>query len=135
MDSQLASTSKIPPQFAANINIADYFTHMPTELFLSLVNRRLIEVIPDLDGLPHVQVDPAIRVLYFGILYFGCSLKASNLLPNQGADYAQTCYIGCLRSLVDWQRLASGRIEDFIAATFMVNIKNKKGLSIETFCR
>ncbi|KND93071.1 hypothetical protein TOPH_02093 [Tolypocladium ophioglossoides CBS 100239] len=90
-----------------------YFTHTPTDMFLSLVNKRLIELIPDIAGLPHVHLDYSILVLYYAIL---------NALAERGIDYAKLCYLGCLRALPGWQQEATGSTTDFIAALFMTRV-------------
>ncbi|KAF6821986.1 fungal specific transcription factor [Colletotrichum musicola] len=99
--------------------IKNYFAHMQTEMFLSLVNRKLIELIPDLLELPHVHLDPAILVVYYGILYHGCALGASFVGDEESLQYVRMLYLCCLRSLPLWQREATGTTTDFIAAIFM----------------
>lgn len=89
-------------------------------MFLSLANKRLIELIPDIVGLPHVHLDYSILVLYYAILYHGCTLNASNTPAGRGVDYAKSCYLGCLRAIPGWQQEATGSTTDFIAALFMV---------------
>ncbi|KAJ0325455.1 hypothetical protein Brms1b_000763 [Colletotrichum noveboracense] len=66
----------IPPELCKQW-IENYFTHMQTEMFVSLINLKLIKLIPDLLDLPHVHLDPAILVVYYGILYHGCALGAT----------------------------------------------------------
>lgn len=93
---------------------------MHTEMFNSLVNRKLIELIPDLLDLPHVHLDPAILVVYYSILYHGCALSATLEGSPDNLQYLRMLYLCCLRSLPLWQREATGTTTDFIAATFMV---------------
>jgi hypothetical protein len=93
---------------------------MPTEMFKSLVNRKLINMIPDLLELPHVHLDPAIIVVYYGILYHGCALDATFEESLGNLQYLRMLYLCCLRSLPLWQREATGTTTDFIAAAFMV---------------
>lgn len=91
-------------------------------MFLSLVNRKLIELIPDIIGLPHVHLDPAILVVYYGILYHGCGLPVSGTDPRNSQEYMRKLYLGCLRSLPAWQREATGSTTDLMAAIFMVSL-------------
>nr|XP_036577229.1 fungal specific transcription factor [Colletotrichum truncatum]KAF6784141.1 fungal specific transcription factor [Colletotrichum truncatum] len=99
--------------------IENYFTHMHTEMFVSLINLKLIKLIPDLLELPHVHLDPAILVVYFGVLYHGCALGATFEGSADGIQYVRMLYLCCLRSLPLWQREATGTTTDFIAAVFM----------------
>lgn len=101
-----------------------YFAHMPCATFMSLIDRRLIELIPDILGLPHVHIDPVILVVYYCILYHGCFLRDSNVAPQSGVDYVRNHYIGCLRALHLWQRQAIGTATDFVAAVFFVSIES-----------
>ncbi|KAF9760622.1 hypothetical protein IL306_004242 [Fusarium sp. DS 682] len=86
-----AITSSIDiPTDLAKTWVANYFQHMPACMFLSFVDRRIIELIPDIINLPHIHVDPVIMVIYFR----------------------------CLRAIPSWEREASGTMTDLIAALF-----------------
>lgn len=99
---------------------------MQTEMFVSLINLKLIKLIPDLLDLPHVHLDPAILVVYYGILYHGCALGATfEGNAGSGLQYVRMLYLCCLRSLPLWQREATGTTTDFIAAIFMVSFAPK----------
>ena len=93
---------------------------MATDMFLSLINKRLVQLIPDMVGLPHVHLDFSIQVLYYAVLFHGCTLNVSNTPTARGTDYAKTCYLGCLRALPGWRKEATGSTTDFVAALFMV---------------
>ncbi|KAJ0302807.1 hypothetical protein COL516b_006844 [Colletotrichum fioriniae] len=90
-------------------------------MFLSLVNPKLIEMIPDLLGLPHVHLDPAILVVYYGVLYHGCALGSTVQANEEGHKYIRMLYVCCLRTLPLWQREATGSTTDLIAALTMVS--------------
>ncbi|KAK7453122.1 hypothetical protein Landi51_04117 [Colletotrichum acutatum] len=109
---------RVPPELAKQW-IKNYFTHMHTDMFLSLVNPRLIEMIPDLLGLPHVHLDPAILVVYYGVLYHGCALGSTVQANEEGQKYIRMLYVCCLRTLPLWQREATGSTTDLIAALTM----------------
>ncbi|KAK1701652.1 hypothetical protein BDP67DRAFT_22684 [Colletotrichum lupini] len=109
---------RVPPELAKQW-IKNYFTHMHTDMFLSLVNPRLIEMIPDLLGLPHVHLDPAILVVYYGVLYHGCALGSTVQANEEGQTYIRMLYVCCLRTLPLWQREATGSTTDLIAALTM----------------
>lgn len=93
---------------------------MATDMFLSLINKRLVQLMPDLVGLPHVHLDFSIQVLYYAVLYHGCTLNASNTSKERGFSYAKSCYLGCLRALPGWRKEATGSTTDFVAALFLV---------------
>ncbi|TKW49366.1 hypothetical protein CTA1_12961 [Colletotrichum tanaceti] len=114
---------RIPPELAKTW-IKNYFAHMHVDMFLSLVNPKLIEMIPDLLEMPQVHLEPAILVVYYGILYHGCALRltseeAADEAGDEGQKYCQMLYVCCLRSLPLWQREATGTTTDLIAALFM----------------
>ncbi|RBA18292.1 hypothetical protein FPRO05_10587 [Fusarium proliferatum] len=64
----VTATIDVPPELAKTW-IQRYFEVMPTDIFLSLVDRRVIELLPDMIGLPHIRLDPAILVVYYYILH------------------------------------------------------------------
>jgi hypothetical protein len=99
----------------------DYFAHVRTESFLTLVDSRLIKIIPDIIDMPHVHLDAGIIVVYHTILYHGCVLPAAFVDAND-TKYARQIYLCCLRALPNWQREARGTMTDFVAATLMVCI-------------
>jgi hypothetical protein len=80
-------------------------------------------LIPHLLDLPHVHLDPAILVVYYGILYHGYSLSGNDSdrwFGKNSDGFARKIYIACLRSLPGWQREATGTTTDLMAALFMV---------------
>ncbi|KAF2420356.1 hypothetical protein EJ08DRAFT_598435, partial [Tothia fuscella] len=101
-----------------------YFTMMTTDIFLGLIDRKLIELVPDLLESSHVTLDPAVLVVYFGILYHGCSLSDESDYPfgKASSKYVEKLYIACLRSIPGWQREAKGTSTDLIAALFMSRV-------------
>ncbi|GJN71554.1 fungal specific transcription factor [Purpureocillium lilacinum] len=110
------------PRELAKAWIENYFTHMATDMFLSLVNRRLIQLIPDIIDLPHVHLDFSVQVLYYAILFHGATLNVSNTTRIRGQDYAKSCYLGALRALPQWKREATGSATDFVAGILMTRV-------------
>ncbi|KAF4980696.1 hypothetical protein FZEAL_3364 [Fusarium zealandicum] len=111
----------IPPDLAKTW-VQNYFAHMPACMFLGLVDRRVIELMPDIIDLPHIHIDPVILVMYYSILYHGCSLKASNISSVNSHKYMNASYLGALRAIPSWEREASGSIEDLISALLMTRV-------------
>ncbi|KAI8716742.1 hypothetical protein NCS52_00968600 [Fusarium sp. LHS14.1] len=108
----------IPPEVAKTW-IQNYFLNMPTELFSSLIDRKLIEMIPDLLPMQDVKLEPSVVLIYFAILYHGCFLTDRRSYGGPHAKYARQLYLCCLRIIPFWQKRATGTLSDFIAAIFM----------------
>ncbi|KAM5355177.1 hypothetical protein ACJ41O_001823 [Fusarium nematophilum] len=120
--SAVITDSIVIPTDLAKEWVRNYFTHMPACMFLSTVDRRLIELLPDIIDLPHIHIDPVILVMYYTILYHGCTLKASNMTSTVSIEYIRSTYLGCLRAIPSWEREASGTITDLIAALFITRV-------------
>lgn len=90
-------------------------------MFVDVLPRGLIEVMPDIVGMPYVHIDAVVRVIYYCILYQGAWLPASDLPHREAYRYMRKLYICCLRSLPAWRREATGSLPDFMAAIFMVS--------------
>ncbi|KAF6831401.1 hypothetical protein CMUS01_07360 [Colletotrichum musicola] len=102
--------------------IHNYFAHSPTETFLSLVDRKMIEMMPDMVSMQHVTLDPCILVVYYNILWRGCFILNTRSFQSPDRKYARQLYLCCLRALPSWQQEATGSITDFIAAIFMTGV-------------
>ncbi|KAM0330344.1 hypothetical protein ACHAPQ_006438 [Fusarium lateritium] len=102
----VTSSLDIPTDLAKTW-VANFFKHMPAWMFISLVNRRIIEMLPDIINLPHIHVDPVILVIYYSVIYHGCCVKASNVASTDGLAYMKSSFLGCLRVLPSWEREAS----------------------------
>jgi hypothetical protein len=94
---------------------------MPLDTFLRHLDKGVIEAMPDVLGLPHLHFDTTLLVIYFGILYCGCTLSAADDFPqNQSRSYIKMLYVSCLRAIPGWQQQASGTVLDLVAAMLMV---------------
>ncbi|KAK1541941.1 hypothetical protein CPAR01_05328 [Colletotrichum paranaense] len=102
--------------------IHNYFTYSPTETFLSLVDRKTVELIPDMLLMRHVTIDPCILIIYYVILWRGCYILNTRSYHSPDGRYARKLYLCCLRTMPCWQKEATGSITDFIAAIFMTGI-------------
>ncbi|KAI8654282.1 hypothetical protein NCS56_01385000 [Fusarium sp. Ph1] len=94
----------IPPELARTW-MQNYFAHMSAELFLTLVDRRLLEMMPDLVTMRHVHLDACMLLIYYAILWQGC------FLPGKRS------FIGPDRN---WQRESAGSVTDLVAALYMM---------------
>ncbi|RGP63281.1 transcription factor [Fusarium longipes] len=106
------------PKDLAKTWVANFFQYMPACMFFSFVDRRVLELLPDIITLPHIHVDPVMLVIYYSVMYHGCSLKASNTVSHDSLAYVNASYLGCLRAVPSWEREASGTMTDLIAALY-----------------
>ncbi|KAK1981210.1 hypothetical protein LZ30DRAFT_95489 [Colletotrichum cereale] len=112
---------EIPPE-KARIWIQNYFAYSPIETFLSLVDRKTIELIPDMLLMRHVKLDPCILIIYYVILWRGCYMLNTRSFDSPDRRYSRQLYLCCIRTIQSWQREATGSITDFIAAIFMTGV-------------
>ena len=104
--------------------LPDYFAVSHNKIFLRLVNRKLIEMVPDLVSVPQVHLDASILVMYYGILFRGCAIPDSNATRTEHQKRhreSRKLYAMAIRALPLWQREATGSPDDFIAAVILVN--------------
>ncbi|KAM0417074.1 hypothetical protein ACHAPT_012912 [Fusarium lateritium] len=111
----------IEPELAKSW-IQSYFAHLSEDLFPALLNARLIQLMPDIIGLPNVHLDAAIIVVYYCILYHGCFLRRQFTLISDNARTMGKLYHRCLDAVSAWEPHATGTTTDFIAAFFMVRV-------------
>ena len=97
-------------------------------MFVSFVDRRVLELLPEITNLPHIHVDPVMLVIYYSIMYHGCSLRASNITSHESLAYMNASYLGCLRAVPSWEREASGTMTDVIAALYTVSLDYPRSL-------
>ncbi|KAM6511119.1 hypothetical protein FALCPG4_016121 [Fusarium falciforme] len=102
--------------------IQSYFAHLSEDLFPALLNVQLIQLMPDIIGLPNVHLDAAIIVVYYCILYHGCFLRRQSTSASDNAKTTSKLYHRCLDAASAWEPQATGTTTDFIAAFFMVRV-------------
>ncbi|RSL77801.1 hypothetical protein CEP51_008746 [Fusarium floridanum] len=98
----------------------NYFAHMSAELFLTLVDRRLLEMMPDLVTMRHVHLDACMLLIYYAILWQGCFLPGKRCFIGPDRKYARQLYLCCLRIIPSWQRESAGTVTDLVAAMYMM---------------
>ncbi|KAJ4215872.1 hypothetical protein NW759_009731 [Fusarium solani] len=109
----------IPPELARTW-MQNYFAHMSAELFLTLVDRRLLEMMPDLVTMRHVHLDACMLLIYYAILWQGCFLPGKRSFVGPDRKYARQLYLCCLRIIPSWQRESGGSVTDLVAALYMM---------------
>ena len=113
----------------------DYFSRKPAYLWTNVVDKELIELMPDIVGRPRIHVDPVILVIYYCILYNECAFSETPSSNPNESEIIKSCYIGCTRSLQLWQREASGSLSDFIAALCIVGSESPSNTTRSSPCR
>ena len=95
-------------------------------MFSGLVDRKLVEVLPEIIDSPHIHIDAAILVIYWGVLFYGCSFSGQlQMLQEETMKWTNITYMACLRSIPGWQREATGTIMDLVAA--MTTVSSLRG--------
>jgi hypothetical protein len=88
------------------------------ELFVSLVDSELIMKLPDVINMPHVQLDVSILLVYYLLLYHGCSLEDDK--SSVSSDLASRLYLQCISILPQWREKAAETTMYFVGALGMV---------------
>ncbi|KAG9252157.1 uncharacterized protein F5Z01DRAFT_660982 [Emericellopsis atlantica] len=113
--SMITSEIDIPPDLARTW-IRRYFAQKPTDMFLSLIDRKLVEMIPEMLNFPHVHIDSCVLVIYYSVLFHGCSIFAGTETAHANKHWAKLTYVACLRAMPIWQRESTGSMTDMIAS-------------------
>jgi len=113
---------EIDPELARSWVIS-YFAESPGNMIAAVKeNEKLFMILPDLLNQEHVHVDPAIILMYYGVLFNACCLPSSANLPSQSAsEHTDRLYQLLLRTLPAWQRTSTGSTTD-LSAAFMVTL-------------
>lgn len=113
----------IPPDLARQW-IGNYFEQKPSDMFLSLIDKRFVEMMPDMLTFEHIHFDSCVLIIYYGVLWHGCcSFAAREPITNDEVrKWSKLTYLGCLRALPLWQREATGTITDLVAAITMARL-------------
>ncbi|VUC33000.1 unnamed protein product [Clonostachys rosea] len=104
------------PKEVAKLWLSNFFDKMLSDLFLSLIDRKLIEMVPDLLEHPQIHLDAGILVIYYATLWQGGAITAMMDKNKDLGSQARPAYLGCLRALPLWQREATGTYTDLLAA-------------------
>ncbi|KAH6697542.1 hypothetical protein F5X68DRAFT_272438 [Plectosphaerella plurivora] len=102
--------SKKAPAAAASV---------PSRLFPSFLDRKLIDMLPDLMDGPNVKIDASIVLIYYCLLWQGSFFRGPGTFSNADIAYTRQLFICCLRTIPVWYAEATGTIADFVAAIFM----------------
>lgn len=107
------------------ITIPDYFTNIDGKLLPALVDRKLMDLMPDLIDMDYVHFDPCMLVIYYCILWQGLFFHKACDTNQIDNSYARQVFICCKRTIPIWQQEATGTVNDFIAAMYMVILHSR----------
>lgn len=113
----------IPPELAKQW-IHNYFVQKPSDMFLSLIDKRFVEMMPDMLNFEHIHFDSCLLVIYYGVLWHGCCsfMERDPSTTEEVKKWVKLTYLGCLRAVPLWQREATGTITDMVAAITMARV-------------
>ena len=89
--------------------------YIPFSPFEPLLDAHILKVLPRLFASPHVQVDPAMKVVYYCAIFLGQSCGT----PVDQSAIPQT-YYNCVVMAQDWLKSATGTEMDLLAAMTIV---------------
>ncbi|KAK2794501.1 hypothetical protein FQN52_008079 [Onygenales sp. PD_12] len=92
--------------------VGDAFDYPPCSPFIYGVDRDFMKAMPETIDSSLVQIDPAVRLLYFNLLFHG-----QNMGQRKSSTVANSVYVKCLQEVSAWQKSAKGTIMDIIAAS------------------
>jgi hypothetical protein len=87
---------------------------MKSECFLWLIDSDLLTSVGDVITSTHVRVDPAVKVIYYNLLFNGYSFTGGRTRAGTRALYLQ-----CLAAVPQWQKEAKGTLPDLSAASIL----------------
>lgn len=82
------------------------------EFFTNLLDADFMISVGYIISSPHIQIDPAVRLVYYNLLFHGYVVGGF-----ETQNTARTSYLQCLRFLEHWQETATGTTMDLIAAS------------------
>lgn len=91
--------------------------YVPFSPFEPLLDAQVLKALPRLLASPYVQVDPAMKVVYYCAIFFGQSCGS----PIEQRTTPQT-YYNCVVIARDWLKSASGTEMDLLAAMMTVRV-------------
>lgn len=103
------TTTDIQPA-AFEVMSQDYLSPLPEKDFILSLGHVLDS--------PHVKVDPAARIVYYCMVFYGHVLTSKPKSPTT----ARNLYLRCLRAVPSWQASASPSMMDAVAATVLVRV-------------
>ena len=79
-----------------------------------MLDRKFMESLTDIINSPHVQIDPAARLIYYNLVFHGSVVGE----PKE-QSVARGLYLQCLKAVPTWQASATGTMLDLISASLM----------------
>lgn len=79
-----------------------------------MVDMDFMVALGEIIGSPHVQIDPAARVIYYNLLFHGYMLGEQKTRAG-----ARKLYLQCLIAVTPWQNSAKGTVMDLAATSVL----------------
>lgn len=79
------------------------------------IDKKLMKALPDIISSPHVNLDPAVKLVYYNLVFHG-----RNMGPKRSSLAARNNYIKCLQAVPAWHESAQGTVMDLTAAVITV---------------
>ncbi|RSL47671.1 hypothetical protein CEP54_013278 [Fusarium duplospermum] len=113
------------PKELAKSWVNDNLEYTMGEPFPSLMNPKLLRLLPEIIDFQQVHMDPATMLTYYYVLHQGASMGRDK--AHMEGDWLKKLYTCCIRALARWQHKTTGSPEDFYAAVLM------RRVALETF--
>lgn len=84
------------------------------EFFTALLDVEFLMSLPDVINSPHVRIEPAIRLIYYNLIFHGSVIGES-----RQQVVARGLYLQCLEAVPLWQASATGTLLDLISTALM----------------
>ncbi|KAJ3526587.1 hypothetical protein NM208_g11118 [Fusarium decemcellulare] len=110
---------EIPKELAKSwINV--YLECNMGDPFPSLVDPKLLRLLPEIIDYPQLHVDSVTMLTYYCVLHQGASMGRGE--AHMEGNWLRKLYTCCIRALARWQHETKGSPEDFYAANLMRRI-------------
>ncbi|KIX05654.1 uncharacterized protein Z518_03626 [Rhinocladiella mackenziei CBS 650.93] len=110
-----SSCSEIIPLELAMKWVEITTSSLASDMFIGLVDKSLLKIVPHVINSPHVQLERSLVVVYYAFLFLGCAVSC----PSETTKFLPTIYLKCLEAVPRWQKHAKGDLLDLVAATLM----------------
>jgi hypothetical protein len=82
------------------------------EFFTSLLDAEFMSSLSNIVSSPYIQIDPAVRLVYYNLLFHGFIVGESKTQTR-----ARSLYSHCLGAIKQWQETATGTMMDLVASS------------------
>ena len=80
-------------------------------------DKKLMRAMPDIINSPHVNLDPALKLIYYNLVFHGRIMGG-----KRSPTAARNAYINCLQAVPAWHKASQGTFMDMSAIFSTVQI-------------